>query len=153
MAPQRNVAYGASGGATRMSQHSEGFMQKSSRNRKSPSNRRGHGKVGQAAKPAKATSHSARKPAGRRPPHKLGSTAKDGAISVVAKGNKQAALLDLLKRPAGATIAALMDASNWQQHSVRGFLAGVVRKKLGLELVSAVEDDQRIYRIVAPKQA
>jgi hypothetical protein len=67
--------------------------------------------------------------------------------------NKQAKLLDLLKRPAGATIAALMEASGWQQHSVRGFLAGVVRKKLGLELVSAVEADQRVYRIVAAKQA
>jgi hypothetical protein len=66
--------------------------------------------------------------------------------------NKQAKLLDLLKRPAGATIAILMEASDWQQHSVRGFLAGVVRKKLGLQLISAVEADQRVYRIVATKQ-
>ncbi|EAQ33635.1 hypothetical protein NB311A_21341 [Nitrobacter sp. Nb-311A] len=58
-----------------------------------------------------------------------------------------------MRRPAGATIAALSNASGWQQHSVRGFLAGVVRKKLGLELVSIVEADQRIYRIVAAKQA
>ena len=39
------------------------------------------------------------------------------------------------------------------KHAVRGFLAGVVRKKLGLELVSAVETDQRIYRIIAAKRA
>ncbi|MBN8977356.1 MAG: DUF3489 domain-containing protein [Rhizobiales bacterium] len=57
-------------------------------------------------------------------------------------------MLDLLRRPAGATIVVLSEASGWQQHSVRGFLAGVVRKKLGLELVSAVEADQRVYRIV-----
>ena len=63
--------------------------------------------------------------------------------------NKQTKLLDLLRRPAGATLAALVEVSGWQQHSVRGFLAGVVRKKLGLELVSTVETDQRIYRIVA----
>jgi hypothetical protein len=68
------------------------------------------------------------------------------------RANKQAKLLDLLRRPAGATIAALSNASGWQQHSVRGFLAGVVRKKLGLELVSAVEADQRIYRVIAAKQ-
>jgi hypothetical protein len=66
--------------------------------------------------------------------------------------NKQTELLDLLRHPAGATIAALSNASGWQQHSVRGFLAGVVRKKLGLELASTVEADQRIYRIVAAKQ-
>jgi hypothetical protein len=67
--------------------------------------------------------------------------------------NKQTKLLDLLRCPAGATIAALSNASGWQQHSVRGFLAGVVRKKLGLEPVSSLEADQRIYRIVAAKQA
>lgn len=48
----------------------------------------------------------------------------------------------------GATLAALSEAFGWQQHFVRGFLAGVVRKKLELELVSAVEADQRVYRIV-----
>ena len=69
------------------------------------------------------------------------------------RANKQTKLLDLLRRPAGATLAALSDACGWQRHSVRGFLAGVVRKKLGLELVSAVEADQRIYRVVAAKQA
>ena len=75
------------------------------------------------------------------------------AAEVNKRANKQTKLLDLLRRPAGATIAALSNASGWQQHSVRGFLAGVVRKRLGLELVSAVETDQRIYRIVAAKQA
>jgi len=53
----------------------------------------------------------------------------------------------MLRKPAGATITAIMAVTDWQQHSVRGFLAGVVRKKLGLNLVSDQTDKGRVYRI------
>src|SRR5438105_2070656 len=60
---------------------------------------------------------------------------------------KHARIIAMLRTPAGATIAAIMTATEWQQHSVRGFLAGVVRKKLGLNLVSEQTEKGRVYRI------
>jgi len=57
----------------------------------------------------------------------------------------------MLRTPAGATVAAIRTATEWQQHSVRGFLAGVVRKKLGLNLVSESTDKGRVYRIKGGK--
>jgi hypothetical protein len=58
-------------------------------------------------------------------------------------------LIDLLRRPDGATLPDLMDATGWQAHSVRGAIAGAVKKKLGLRVVAQKSDAGRVYRIEA----
>src|SRR5262245_28330423 len=61
--------------------------------------------------------------------------------------SKQSRVIAMLQSPAGATIASMMEVTGWQQHSVRGFLAGVVRKRLKLKLGSKKVDGTRIYQI------
>ena len=65
--------------------------------------------------------------------------------------SKQARVLVLLRGPRGATIASVMRSTGWQPHTVRAFLAAVVRKKLGLTLESEKTGSERVYRIVAGK--
>jgi len=65
-------------------------------------------------------------------------------------GSKTAKILDLLKRKDGATLADLMRATDWQAHSVRGFLSGTLRKKMGLDVTSTKsEDGERSYSVKA----
>ena len=100
------------------------------------------------------TKPKTRPKAGVRPaPRKTGKSKKParsnaGSRKSTARPNtKHARIVAMLRGPAGATIAAMMTATEWQPHSVRGFLAGVVRKKLGLNLVTEQTDKGRVYRI------
>ena len=75
--------------------------------------------------------------------------ANDPKTKKPAPGSKQSRVIAMLQSPAGATIAAMMKATGWQQHSVRGFLAGVVRKRLMLKLGSKKVDGNRVYQITS----
>jgi hypothetical protein len=93
----------------------------------------------------KAATHSASRKSSKSKSRKRPAPASSKPAARHA--TKHARIIAMLRTPAGATIAAIMTATDWQQHSVRGFLAGVVRKKLGLNLVSEQTDKGRVYRI------
>jgi hypothetical protein len=63
------------------------------------------------------------------------------------KVTKTEQALALLRRPGGCTLSELMKATKWQQHSVRGFLSGTVKKRLGLKLTSDASEDGRRYKV------
>jgi hypothetical protein len=66
---------------------------------------------------------------------------------------KRARVIDLLKTTEGASLLELMQATSWQRHSVRGFLSGTVKKKLGLSLISTIsEQGLRRYKIIEQSQ-
>jgi len=70
--------------------------------------------------------------------------------SSVRDGSKTGKVVDLLKRPDGATLKELMKATGWQAHSVRGFLSGTISKKMGLTVTSTKgEGGERIYSFKA----
>jgi len=68
----------------------------------------------------------------------------------VRAGSKTETVLALMKQPGGTTLKAIMDATKWQAHSVRGFISGMLGKQMGLTVVSAKgENGERSYSISA----
>lgn len=88
------------------------------------------------------------RPKPSRKPSKKRKGATQPAIPDVRPGTKLALMIGLLSRDDGATIAEIVAATGWQQHSVRGAISGALKKKLGLTVSSDVEEDRgRVYRI------
>jgi hypothetical protein len=93
---------------------------------------------------------SNRKTGKKASPAKTAKKAKSAKAEGVREGSKTAKVLDLLKRPGGATMKELMKATDWQPHSVRGFISGTVGKKMKLTVESTKgEDGERSYSIKA----
>jgi transglutaminase/protease-like cytokinesis protein 3 len=117
--------------------------------------------AGQEQKPEKKASAAPQKPrsaSGKAVPGKKPTPAKKTAKTAkkarsaeaggAREGSKTARVLDLLKRPGGATLKEIMKATGWQPHSVRGFISGTLGKKMGLTVESTkCEDGGRNYSL------
>jgi hypothetical protein len=107
------------------------------------------GKKGANVAPKKGKAGKKATPAKKAPKTRKGGKKPDSA-GEARDGSKAAKILELLRRPGGATAKELQKATDWQPHSVRGFLSGTLRKKMGLEVVSAkTENGERRYSIKA----
>ena len=98
------------------------------------------GKAGKKAAPAKKAPHGAKKASGSKAAKEKGAR----------EGSKTETILELLKRPGGATSKELLKVTGWQPHSLRGFISGTLGKKMGLAVTSAKgEDGERSYSVKA----
>jgi hypothetical protein len=89
------------------------------------------------ASKSKAAKKTARKPAATKAKPK----------PAEPRVTKQGRVIDALCRPEGATVAEIMEMTGWQEHSVRGFISGAVKRKLGLTVERVTEDGRVSYRV------
>lgn len=66
---------------------------------------------------------------------------------VARPNSKIAKVVEMMRKPGGVTLKAIMSATEWQAHSVRGAVSGAIKKKLGLKVVSEMRGEERVYRI------
>jgi len=107
-------------------------------------------------KQGRATVHAARKKPATATPKHARATSKPNAEAPPPKperqiGGKLGIMVGLLQRPEGATLDQMCDATGWQAHSVRGGLAGALKRNRGFEIASEKTDGLRIYRITGRK--
>jgi hypothetical protein len=83
-----------------------------------------------------------------KPSSRAQSTRKTKAVAAAGQTSKKDTVLALLRRPQGASLKEMMRATGWQSHSVRGFLSGALRKKMGLKVKSGKRDNgERVYSV------
>lgn len=95
-----------------------------------------------------ATHRRAKTPARSRPAPAAPAPAVEAGNAPPGPKGKLGAVIELLRRPDGAQLSELMEATGWQAHSVRGAIAGALKKKLGLTITSEKTPSGRTYRIV-----
>jgi hypothetical protein len=100
---------------------------------------------------SRSVNHSASQQESRRPSRIVVTASSSNDLQLPT--TKNARVLAMLRSAEGATISAMMKETGWQQHSVRGFLAGVVRKRLKLNLLSDATNNGRVYRIGGKRPA
>ena len=101
------------------------------------------GRIWKAIQHLKPSGGAHRQPVGS----KRGSAKKKATRKERGTNTKTARIIALLKRPAGASLKALMRETGWQSHSVRGFISGQLGKKMGLQVRSFQQDGERVYGI------
>ncbi len=104
------------------------------------------------AQPARKAAAPAKPASAAKTPKRAVRASKTKPLPVAASaGSKQSQLLTMLRSPAGATIEQMTGATGWQAHSVRGVISGVLRKRLGLNVVCtpAPAGGARIYRVAS----
>lgn len=90
----------------------------------------------------------AKKSGSSKPSKKIKITPAPKAAAKAARpGTKSAVIMHLLSRDNGATVKELAAAADWQEHSVRGFMSGTLKKKHGLEVTSQIVDGKRRYNV------
>jgi hypothetical protein len=83
----------------------------------------------------------------KAPSHKAKSKKAAQGSSVRHGNSKQAQVIAMMRRPQGATLEEMQKATDWLSHTVRGAIAGAIKKKLGLAVTSTREERGRVYRI------
>ena len=78
---------------------------------------------------------------------KKGAVAATPESKAARPNSKIANVVEMMRKPGGVTLKAIMVATDWQAHSVRGAISGAIKKKLGLKVVSEMRGEERTYRI------